>query len=80
MSQIMVKSLSGKTVVSIDGAKLGTLHNITINQKTGDILDIIIKADPTYNSTRYKLEGTYVKIPFSDVKNIGDYIILETKP
>jgi sporulation protein YlmC with PRC-barrel domain len=80
MNQIMVKSLSGKTVVSIDGAKIGTLHNITVNQKSGDLLDIIVKADPTYTSSRYKQEGNYVIVPFSDVKNVGDFIILETKP
>jgi len=79
MSQIMVKSLSGKTVVSIDGAKIGTLHNVTVNQKSGDLLDIIIMTDPGYNSKKYKQEGGYVMVPFSDVKNIGDFIILETK-
>jgi len=79
MGQVMVKSLSGKTVVGIDGAKMGTLHNITVNPKSGDLLDLIVKADPTFNSPKYRREGIYVIVPFSDVKNVGDYIILETR-
>ena len=79
MAQVMVKSLSGKTVVGIDGAKIGMLFNITVNPKSGDLLDLIVKADPTYNSQKYHREGIYVVIPFSDVKNVGDYIILETR-
>lgn len=80
MNQIMVKSLSGKTVVGINGVKIGILHNITVNQKSGDLIDIIVKSDPEYRSGKYKQEGEYVIVPFTDVKNVGDYIILETKP
>ncbi len=57
---------------------LGTLEELTIDEKTGKITDIIIKTDPERNVTYKgaKRNGDLLMVPFSKVEKVGEFIII----
>lgn len=70
------KEMSSKEIVDIQyGQRLGMLGqtDLEINKKTGQINSIII---PNYKWFGFKKEDQEVKIRWSDIKTIGEDMIL----
>lgn len=73
----MENELRGKKVMSSGGLYLGIIRNITVDEKTGNLLDLVVepsdKIDPRlYNQN----EEGYIIFPFDAVKSVKDFVIL----
>lgn len=64
------KEFTKKTVISIDAMKVGKIENMVIDPKECLIHNIIIKTGGAFNKK-------YLMISDTDIKYIGDYIILK---
>lgn len=75
------EKIFGKTVVSKDGKKYGTLSDISFETRTGELIYLTIKL-PTEHTKSLDLEknknGEYL-IPFSAVSALGDFVVVEEK-
>ncbi|MFP3167365.1 MAG: PRC-barrel domain-containing protein [Candidatus Nanopusillus sp.] len=77
MERYEASSLLNKPVVTDKGRKLGEIADLQFEEKTGEVLNIILK-NPTENSERLGLEKTKdgFLVPFVAVKAIGDYVVV----
>jgi sporulation protein YlmC with PRC-barrel domain len=75
---VFAKSLAKKMVLLSDGTVVGTLYNITVDFKTGSLLDLIIKPGQNPVEELEKQDGFYI-VPFDAVKSISDYIVLDKR-
>ncbi|MCC6027000.1 MAG: PRC-barrel domain-containing protein [Archaeoglobus sp.] len=73
--RIPVRSLSRKTVVLTDGTVVGALYNITVDFKTGALVNLIVKPLNEIPELR-KEENMYI-IPFTAVTSLKDYIVVD---
>lgn len=71
--RIRGREIMGKTVVSKEGRKFGQVGDVTFDPATGELLNIILS-----NPTQYarNILGTDLKIPFTAVVSIGDFVIV----
>ncbi len=74
---ILARSLSRKTVVLTDGTVVGVLHNMTVDFRTGAIVNLIVKPQNEIPEFR-KEEGMYI-IPFECVRALKDYIVVDRR-
>ncbi|MCS7121811.1 MAG: PRC-barrel domain-containing protein [Archaeoglobaceae archaeon] len=75
--EIGARNLARKVVVLTDGTIVGTLYNITVDYKTGALLNLIVRPRteiPEFN----KEENMYI-IPFEYVRAIKDYIVVDRR-
>jgi len=72
------KQLLGKTVVTKSGKKFGEVGNITFETRTGELIQIILKAPTNYTEgleLEKDSEGNLM-IPYSAVIAIGDFVVV----
>ena len=72
------RQLVGKTVVSKTGKRFGEVGDITFEEKTGELLQIVLK-HPTGYSEGLELEQDKqgnLLIPFSAVIAVGDFVVV----
>jgi sporulation protein YlmC with PRC-barrel domain len=77
MTRILARQLSKKKIMTNDGKVIGTLKNITVDDETGQVIDLIIHPDSSFDSSGYRLEGDKLYINFEAVKDIKDYIVVD---
>jgi sporulation protein YlmC with PRC-barrel domain len=77
MNKIFARNLRDKQVVSSDGVTLGVLNNIVMDVRSGSIEDLVIKPDIALDKVKYKEEGEFIHMPFSSVRAIKDYIVVD---
>ncbi len=77
MTRTLARSLSRKKIVTNEGKVIGTLKNIIVDFDTGQIIDLIIYPDPSFDTSGYRVEGDRLFITFEAVKDIKDYIIVD---
>ncbi|MDV0447639.1 hypothetical protein MsAg5_15480 [Methanosarcinaceae archaeon Ag5] len=69
--------LDNKQVMSTDAKELGTLDDIYIDAKTGNITELVISPSDALDVTKYRKEEDYILVPFSAVSAVKDYIIVD---
>ena len=74
---VPARSLARKTVVLTDGTVVGTLYNMTVDFKTGTIVNLLVKPQNEIPEFR-KEEGLYF-IPFECVRSLKDYIVVDRR-
>ncbi len=74
---ILAKSLSKKVVLLSDGTVVGRVYNLTVDLRTGLLVDLIVKPQ-TEIPEIVKDDGLYV-IPFDSVISISDYVVVDRK-
>jgi sporulation protein YlmC with PRC-barrel domain len=79
MAKIFAKHLSDRKVVTTDGSAIGTLYNITVDLKTGRLIDLVVKPDPGANLEGYNIEDNFVLLPFECVRAVQDFIAIDKK-
>ena len=79
MAKIYAKNLSKKNVMSSDGSILGTLYNIVIDTRTGELINLVVKPDMAVDRSRYQSEGNYLLIPFGSVRAVKDVIVADKR-
>lgn len=82
MQEVLGQSLSDKDVMTSDGDEVGTIHNITMNAKDGELLEIIVtptsdRTDRRKFGSRYDTDdrGRY-RIPAGNVEAVKDYVLV----
>ncbi len=79
MAKIPAREYIGKMVISQTGKKFGIVADLIFDVKTGELVFIVLK-DPSPHLANYNLEkdaeGNYL-IPFSAVRSIGDFIVVD---
>ncbi len=77
MARIFAKNLSKKNVMSSDGSLLGVLYNIVMDIHTGELINLVVKPDLSVDRARYQAEGNYMLLPFSAVRAVRDFIVVD---
>jgi len=77
MSRVLARSLSKKKIVTNEGKVIGTLKNLVVDFETGQVVDLVIYPDPSFDTSGYRTEGDRLYIPFEAVKDIKDYIVVD---
>jgi len=78
MPDILAENLSGKAVMGSDGTELGMLYNITMNLKTGELVDLLVEPNEELGVTLdfpSDDRGRY-QIPVGRVQAVKDYIVV----
>ncbi len=77
---IIAKQLVGKKVVSVSGYDIGRLLDAEISGVTGKINFMLVEPSPDSSlAKRLGSEGGDLKIPYSSVSSVADYIMVDTK-
>jgi sporulation protein YlmC with PRC-barrel domain len=78
MSKVFARNLLfNKQVMATDGTEIGTLSNIVIEIKGGNVIDLMVTPNPNFDTSRYKKEDNYILLPFSSVSAVKDYVIID---
>ncbi|MDD1716795.1 MAG: PRC-barrel domain-containing protein [Methanoregulaceae archaeon] len=77
MTKTLARSLSRKKIMTNDGKMIGMLKNIVVDIDTGQVVDLIIHPDPSFDTAGYRVEGDRLFINFEAVKDIKDYIVVD---
>ncbi|MCX6694612.1 MAG: PRC-barrel domain-containing protein [Methanomicrobiales archaeon] len=77
MTKTLARSLSRKKIVTSDGKLIGTLKNITVDVDTGQLIDLVVYPDGSFDTAGYRIEGDRIFISFESVKDIKDYIVVD---
>ncbi len=74
---ITARSLAKKIVTLSDGTIIGTLYNILVDFRSGAILNLIVK--PSRDVEGFDVENGFYVIPFTYVRSISDYIVVDRR-
>ncbi|KAA0004301.1 MAG: PRC-barrel domain protein [Thermoplasmata archaeon] len=75
--KVMENDLRGKRVMSDEGMYLGTLRNITVNEKTGKLENLLVEPSDKIDPRLYQQdEEGYLLFPFDSVKSVRDVIVV----
>jgi sporulation protein YlmC with PRC-barrel domain len=77
MSKTFSRTLARKKVMSTDGMLIGTIKNVMVDLGTGQVVDLIVKPDESFNAEGYRMDGDKMFVPFEAVKDIKDYIVVD---
>lgn len=77
--KIFESELRGKTVMSDEGTYLGILRNTTVNERTGDLVSLLVEASDEIDARLYHqdTDGRLV-FPFDAVRSVRDVIVVAT--
>ena len=78
MTRVFARTLSRKKIMSNDGKLIGTLKNIRVDFDSGQVLEMLVHPDQTFDTSNYDMEDDKIlKISFEAVKDIKDYIVVD---
>ncbi|MBP1929572.1 sporulation protein YlmC with PRC-barrel domain [Methanolinea mesophila] len=77
MSRVLARSLSRKKIVTNEGKVIGTLKNLVVDFDTGQVVDLVVYPDPSFDTTGYRVEGDRLFVSFEAVKDIKDFIVVD---
>lgn len=63
--------------MATDGTEIGTLSNVVVEIKGGNVIDLMVTPNVNFDTSRYRKVDNYILIPFSSVSAIKDYIIID---
>ncbi len=76
-SEQFTHTIRKKRVMSTDGKIIGQIKNITFDSATGQLLKLMVRPDPGFDTSGYKLDGDALSLPFEAVKDITDFIVVD---
>lgn len=75
--KLMENELRGKTVMSEEGLYLGILRNSTVDEKTGELLNVLIEPSDDVDPRLYHLDKQgHLVFPFDSIRSVKDVVIL----
>lgn len=75
--KILENEIRGKTVMSEEGLYLGILRNTLVDEKTGELLNIMVEPSEDIDPRLYHLDDTgHLLFPFGSIKSVKDVIIV----
>lgn len=72
------REILGKSVVTKEGKKLGTIKDITFETRTGELIHVVLKDASPY-AMRLNLERSQVGealLPYNSIIAIGDFVVV----
>lgn len=80
-AKVATREMLGKTIVGENGRRFGVVGDISFISESGEMMNIVV-AEPTKNMAELGLQEDdrgRIMIPFSAVKNVGDFVIISEK-
>ena len=78
--KITESELRGKTVMSEEGLYLGILRNSTVEERTGQLMNVLIEPSDDVDPRLYHLDNQgHLVFPFKSIKSVKDVIIIGGK-
>ena len=75
--KVLENELRGKTVMSEEGLYLGILRNSMVDEKTGELINILVEPSEDIDPRLYHLDDLgHLMFPFSSIKSVKDVIIV----
>jgi|Deesub1362A_J573_1020465.scaffolds.fasta_scaffold08112_3 sporulation protein YlmC with PRC-barrel domain len=75
--KVMENELRGRKVMSSEGLYLGIIRNITVDERTGKLIDLIVEPSDKIDPRLYhQNEEGYLLFPFESVKSVKDVVVL----
>ena len=75
--KITENELRGKSVMSEEGLYLGILRNSTVDEKTGELVSILVEPSEDVDPRLYHLDNQgHLMFPFESIKSVKDVIII----
>ncbi|MEA3200607.1 MAG: hypothetical protein QOE90_2035 [Thermoplasmata archaeon] len=79
LMKLLATDIRGKTVMSDDGTMLGRLRNVSVNERTGELAEVLVEPADDVDPRLFKRDNRgYVVFPFENVKSIRDVIVVST--
>ena len=76
--KIPESELRGKTVMTEGGLLIGILRNITIDQRTGELKNLLVEPSEDIDTRLYHLdEKGHIVLDFDSVKSVKDVVIVK---
>ncbi|SMO35715.1 PRC-barrel domain-containing protein [Halorubrum cibi] len=89
MSTVLASALPEKPVLSADGRKLGTVHNLTIDPRSGDFETLLVDPDPPVperdaiepierdTDGEREIDEEIIRIAGDAITAVGDQVIVD---
>ena len=75
--KVIEKELRGKKVMSNEGLYLGIIRNITVDERTGKLVDLVVEPSDKIDPRLYhQNEEGYLLFPFDSVKSVKDVVVI----
>ncbi len=76
--RIFENELRGKTVMTEGGLIIGVLRNITMDQRTGELKNLLVEPSDDIDVRLYHLdEKGHIILDFDSVKSVRDVVIVK---
>jgi len=66
-------------VMLTDGSELGTVSNIIIDMKNGELIDLVTRPNPRVDTSKYRTEDGLILVSFDAVKAAKEYALVDKK-
>ena len=77
--KILASDIRGKTVMSDEGIMLGRLRNIVVDERTGELSQVLIEPADDVDPRLFKRDQRgYLAFPFENVRSVRDVIVVST--
>ncbi|MHB8604724.1 MAG: PRC-barrel domain-containing protein [Thermoplasmatota archaeon] len=77
--KLLASDIKGKTVMSDEGLMLGRLRNVVVDEKTGDLAQVLVEPAEDVDPRLFKRDNRgYLVFPFENVKSVRDVIVVST--
>lgn len=77
MPEVLASTLSDKRVLGAHGETLGTVYNVTIEPRTGQLRNVLVDPDqtppPKFQLTRHG----HVRIPADSIVGVDEYVVVD---
>ncbi len=75
--RIFDSELRNKSVMSDDGSYLGIVRNTTVNQRTGDLVHVLVEPSDEIDSRLYESDKNgFLLFPFKAVRSVRNVVIV----
>ena len=79
MEKISVQKLNDKRVVDSEGGEVGIYHNIVAEVDTGMLKDLVVRPAAELDTSKFRMDGTYIFMPFDAVKAVKDVVVVDSE-
>ncbi|WP_225332783.1 PRC-barrel domain-containing protein [Halomicrobium urmianum] len=76
MREVLATKLSDRPVLAADGETIGTVHNVTVNLRTGDLETLTVDPDDALEAVETDDDGR-VRLPAECIESVDDYLVVD---
>jgi sporulation protein YlmC with PRC-barrel domain len=73
---VLASALPEKPVLSADGRELGTVHNLTLEPRTGTLRTLLVETDRTEVADLETTPEGHLRVPAAMISGVGDQVIV----